>query len=178
MIGEQLNIIRLFEDVNDVELTIRQISKNLKKSYAFTNKHTHELIQQDILKKKVIGNAIVCSLNFSNEKILGLLIMNSINKKSVFEKNLKPESKKELSEYIQKLETYGSSIYTVFLDDSVVKIISETSASFSNSDKKVSGLKIMTLTKEQFSKDVPRLELSKIVLLKNYENFWLKVIRR
>ena len=42
MITEQFEIIRAFSRGLTIELTINQIAKIIKKSYAFTNKYTHE----------------------------------------------------------------------------------------------------------------------------------------
>ncbi|MBW2996476.1 hypothetical protein KY332_04205 [Candidatus Woesearchaeota archaeon] len=72
-----LSIIRLFCRDLTKELTIRQISKLIKKSYAYTNKEVWNLIKQNILNKKEIGKSIICSINLKNKKTRALLTFNS-----------------------------------------------------------------------------------------------------
>ena len=175
---EQLNIIKLFSDKPDVELTIHQISKTIKKSYAFTNKYTHELINDGILRKKLIGNAIVCSLSLDSEQAIGLLILNSINKKVSFEKMLKPEQKIALAEYIKSID---ADVETVFIDTNsspCIKIVSRSNILSLSSEKKISGFKVSIISIEQFRKDLQSMELSKIIVVKNHELFWNNILSR
>jgi len=170
MADVQLNIIKLFSQKPDVELTIHQISKNIKKSYAFTNKYAHEMLKQDILKKKVVGNAILCSLNKDNDQLLGLLVMNSINKKMQFEHSLKNEYKIELSDFLRSID--GAKI--IFLTGSSMTIISDDAAI---SAKKVAGFKINVISYDSFIKNKGGLELSDVIVLKNHEQFWSMIYR-
>ena len=167
MPNAELNIIKLFSDKPDVELTIHQISKNIKKSYAFTNKYAHAMIKQDLLKKKVIGNAIVCSLNKDNEQLIGLLVMDSINKKMQFEHSLKDSSKTELSTFLKDI----SDVKTVFMSDSSITIVSDK-LNHNLSNKKIAGFKINTVDYTSFLKTKIDIELSSVIVLKNHEQFW------
>lgn len=72
----------LFSNGRNVELTINQISKLLGKSYAFANKYCHQLKNENILIQKVIGSAILCTLNYENEITIGILTLVSLHKKS------------------------------------------------------------------------------------------------
>ena len=170
MSNVELSIIRLFSQKSDVELTILQLSKNLKKSYAFTNKYAHEMLKQDILKKKVVGNAILCSLNKDNEKLLGLLVMNSISRKMQFEHSLKDDSKIELSAFLRSIDDSK----TVFLSGSVVTVISDDKVPVV---KKVAGFKIIVSSFDSFIKGKASLELSDVIVLKNHERFWSVIYR-
>jgi hypothetical protein len=168
MANVELDIIRLFSQKSDVELTIHQISKNLKKSYAFTNKYAHDMLKQDILKKKVVGNAILCSLNKDNEKLLGLLVMNSISKKMQFEHSLKNDSKVELSAFIRSLDEK-----IVFISGSTITIISDKQLPV----KKILGFKVNISSYDSFIKNKGALELSDVIVLKNHEQFWSMIYR-
>jgi len=90
MITEQFQII---DACLGKDLTINQISKIIKKSYAFTNKYTHELIHKNILKKKIIGPSILCSLNYNNEETIACLVYNSIKKSSELDKKIESKAK-------------------------------------------------------------------------------------
>jgi predicted transcriptional regulator len=76
------DIIDVFIKEFGREITINQISKELKKSYGSVNMHCNQLIDKGVLDKKNIGNAIVCRLNYKNDLVLGNLVLNSIMKTS------------------------------------------------------------------------------------------------
>ncbi len=80
----QLKTVGLFSRELDKEMTIHQITKNLKRSYHFIYDNTQELIKGNILDKKVQGHSTVCSLNLKNEKTKALLILHSVNEKEHF----------------------------------------------------------------------------------------------
>jgi hypothetical protein len=177
MAEERLSIIKLFADKPEAELTIHQISKNIKKSYAFTNKYTHGLISEGILRKKVIGNAIVCSLGLDSEQALGLIMMDSINRKVQFEKSLKPAQKDELAAYLNSMDSDIDDIKTIFMENSTIHIVLKSQIVSLSSGKKISGFKINNLSSEQFIKGVLKLDLPKIIVLKNHEVFWSLIFK-
>lgn len=78
MNSEQFGIIKAFRGFS-VELTINQLSKAIKKSYAYTNKYAHEMIHEGILNKKEVGHSILCTLNFKNKKVLASLVFLSMS---------------------------------------------------------------------------------------------------
>jgi hypothetical protein len=108
MITGQFEILRAFSTDLNIELTINQISKIIKKSYAYTNKYTHELIKEDILKTKKIGSAILCSLNYDNNNTIAALVYNSIKDT--------PQIKKEFKEDI--VISYNGKLLKFMLNDS------------------------------------------------------------
>ncbi len=80
----KLKIVALFSKELNMELTIHQIKNKLKRSYHLTYDNTTELINQNIVNKKIRGHSTVCSLNLKNEKTKALLILNSIDEKEQF----------------------------------------------------------------------------------------------
>ncbi len=78
MDADQFGIIRAFRGFS-VELTINQLSKAIKKSYAYTNKYAHEMIHEGILNKKEVGHSILCTLNFRNKNVLASLVFLSMS---------------------------------------------------------------------------------------------------
>ena len=65
----KLEIINLFSKDVNTQLTIRQISIAIKKSYAFTNTVVRQMISDNLMLKKNVGRAILCTLNFKNSYI-------------------------------------------------------------------------------------------------------------
>ena len=92
----KIEIINLFCKDFSRELTIRQISKLIKKSYAYTNKEVWELINSEVLNKKEIGKSLICSLNF-NKLSKALLTYNStIRSKNIETKILTSFKQKQI----------------------------------------------------------------------------------
>ena len=122
---DQFEIIRAFSTGLNVELTINQISKLIKKSYAFTNKYTHDLIKKDVLKTKVIGSAILCSLNFDNNATIAALVYNSIKDSKGISKNFKADIVISYNGKLMKFQRGSDKIITTIkkLDFSKIKII-------------------------------------------------------
>ena len=77
----RFSIVNLFCRDLTRELTIRQISKLIKKSYAHTNQEVWELINKGVINKKDIGKSILCSLNINNDLTKSLLVFNSMTLK-------------------------------------------------------------------------------------------------
>jgi hypothetical protein len=170
MIKEQFDIIEVFSGGINVELTIHQISKILKKSYAFTNKYTHELIQADILTKRAIGSAILCSLNFQNEETIAALVYNSIRKKTSFDNSsVKSPAKSQYHEIIQENESQNA-IFIAY-DQKLMAIFPDEKA-FKSGKKETSAI-----TYDSFRKDIKKYDFSKIVVLKEHERFWRLVAK-
>ena len=80
----KLKIVALFSKDFGKELTIHQIKNELKRSYHLIYDNATELIEQNILNKKIRGHSTICSLNLKNEKTKALLILNSIDEKEQF----------------------------------------------------------------------------------------------
>ncbi len=83
-------ILRILDLLSTKEkLTINEISTQLDETYSFVNRVINRLIKENILKKEVIGNSYLCSLNLNNEKTLSYLTLNEIEKKEKFIEKLK-----------------------------------------------------------------------------------------
>ena len=160
MIEEQFDIVKAFSVGVDIELTINQISKAINKSYAFTNKYTHELIEQNVLLKKAIGSAIVCSLNFSSEEALGCLVMASIKSKKRYLESA--EGKKTLTRIDRIQRSYSDIIYA---ENGALTAVSSANQPQNSKD-------FLVITADSFKKKVKQLDLSKIVVLEGHESFW------
>ncbi len=138
------DIIGLFAEELGRELTINQISKKLKKSYASINSHARNLISKGILNKKDVGSAILCSLNYENNEVIGYLILNSMSKS----KNMPEKFNKDSLLCAFKLD-----------DKTYCYSISEKIKGCENFDR------------NNFKKIVKN-NLGKIMIIKGYEVFW------
>ncbi|MFH0874673.1 MAG: hypothetical protein V1859_01960 [archaeon] len=166
MISEQLEIINLLSDGFNSERTINQISKSINKSYAFTNKYVRELIHDGILSKKIVGSAILCSLNLKNELTRSLLAYNSIVEKNKFFETLKPGKKETLQNLAASLES--KAFYTCYLENSNVFIVADNDVQI----EKIDGFNVKLQTKTEFKLSVNKVNFSNIIVLKNNELFW------
>ncbi|PLW79787.1 hypothetical protein C0585_05905 [Candidatus Woesearchaeota archaeon] len=166
----ELETINLFSKDLTLNLTINQISKELNKSYAFTNKYVRDFLDEGILSRKIVGSAILCSLNFSNEKTLGLLMMNSIDDKMNFMKKSNP---KMLSLSIQLAST--PTLKSLFLLNNKFHIICEDkklASDYFDSISKTINKNITLLDQNEFKLGVKGFDLKKITILEGYERFW------
>ena len=85
------------------KLTINEISIQLKETYSFVNKVINKLINDNIIKKEVVGNSHLCTLNLNNEKTQAYLTLNEIGKKERFiEKNQNIQTL--ISEIVEKIQ--------------------------------------------------------------------------
>ncbi|MFC1696801.1 winged helix-turn-helix domain-containing protein [Nanoarchaeota archaeon] len=75
-------IVKALSSEMDLELTILQISKRIKKSYGYTHMHVKKLAKEGIIKSKEIGGSIICRLNFQSDITIGMLVLISMDKKS------------------------------------------------------------------------------------------------
>lgn len=154
MITEQFQIIDALSGI-EVELTINQISKKIKKSYAFTNKYTHELITSGIILTKVIGSAILCKLNYKNEETIAALCFLSISK------NAKKDNT-NFREIIRKKS----------IDDTELVIYYEKKL-YVITDKKYSSTKnILVKSSIEFKSELKKFDFSKLQIIHNSEIFW------
>lgn len=115
----KLKIIALFSKDLDKELTIHQIKNELDRSYHLVYDNVVELIDKGILNKKTTGHSSVCSLNLKNEKVKGMLILNSLDEKESF-LNKKPKLK-PLFEVLVKNTTSKIEISVIILFGSYAK---------------------------------------------------------
>lgn len=172
----ELSIIRLFSKDSARELTINQISKELKKSYSFVNKEVRDLIGKGILNKKIIGPSIVCSLNAKNDRTIMLLSMVSVDDKERFfaEKAKALEAIRIPSEKI----TQQASVYTIYInrkDTSKVTVVCDdwlkVRGVLTGIDTPVS---FTVIGKESFGKDKDNRD---IVVTFGFENYWRLQLR-
>jgi hypothetical protein len=70
---DELAVVRLFSDDLSRELTIRQKSSLIEKSYFYTNTLVHSMVKENLLLKKVYGHSIVCSLNQDSGVVKALI---------------------------------------------------------------------------------------------------------
>lgn len=73
----EIEVVRLYSEDISREMTIRQISKEMGKSYAYTNGLVWKMIKEGVLKSREIGKAVVCSINISNKMAQELLAFGS-----------------------------------------------------------------------------------------------------
>jgi len=114
-------IIKLYSTNPLSEFTIRQISKNLNKSYSYTYGKIQECISQNILKAKKTGASTICSLNLENQKTIELLSIVSISDKEAFAKkqSVLSNALDELATKIKEKSNYN--IFALVLFGSTAK---------------------------------------------------------
>ncbi|MBI2135928.1 hypothetical protein HYU06_02575 [Candidatus Woesearchaeota archaeon] len=164
-----IEIISIFYKNLDREYTIRQISKQIKKSYAYTNIRCRELISQAVLSKKIVGASILCKLNYKNDKALGLLILNSI-----LEKTRELDKDKKLAEDAAEIELnikwFSDSI---FFAQNKFHILCKNEL---ECNQKLSALDLKhgfaVYDKNSFKQYVKQHGLHDVVLIYGFENFW------
>ncbi|MBR9691051.1 hypothetical protein GOV08_05200 [Candidatus Woesearchaeota archaeon] len=174
MITPEFEAIKLFSTELSLNLTINQISKELKKPYASTNKYVRDLIDAGIFNKKVVGSAILCSLNYTNEKTLGLLMLNSIGQKTEF---LKKTDKKNIAiiESIKNIQSIKSLFIT---DDKYVlvcedKILAKTLLEeLKSKNTRLKQADILLLDQNGFRLKVKSFNMKTTVVIEGYEAFW------
>jgi hypothetical protein len=158
MITDELLIIEALIESRDKELTIHQISKVIKKSYAFTNKYAHSLIKAKVIRKKEIGPSILCSLNFLCEMTIASLVYISMLKKTRYETNERQEDAIDKYSKIGVLAHYNEKIMLI-------------------SDEKVKDTRLRVISRQEFLSDVKSYDLSKFIVLANHEQFWKMVAK-
>jgi len=100
----EMDILSLYDSNLVACFSINQISKSLGKAYPYINKKVTGMLNEQILKKIVIGNSYLCSLNLENEKTVLLLSMLELQKR---------KDNKELSQFIEN-NRWNITIHTVF----------------------------------------------------------------
>lgn len=163
-----LSIIKPFSKGLKIELTIHQISKLIKKSYAFTNKEARDYIQSRVLNKKVVGNAILCSLNFKNDLAVALLALNSIEDKEKFFKN-KQTTLEKINNIINQIKQ-KTPIYSALFEKNTLTIICDDEIKLNQLLHDIPhDLKIHVI-------DIHHLKLDdsylKQTIIYGFENFW------
>lgn len=162
MSSDLTEIIRVFSTEIDRELTIHQISKLIKKSYAYTHKEVRNMISTGILKKKIVGNAILCSLDYTNDETIALLALTSA-------KGL-GEKKEEYKDMIKTLKEVV--VYSVFSKGKNVVIVCEDEFRINEYIPKLpTGYEYNVIDKEKFKLNVSNEDLAKQVIF-GFENFW------
>ena len=147
----EVSIIKLFCRDLSRELTIRQVSKLIKKSYAYTNKEVWDLVKKGVLNKKEIGKSVVCSLNLKNEMTKVLLSLNSALEKQ--------EHLKDKEELIKELKEKDA--YTAFISNKKLIIISKEKISVKNAK---------ILDKKEFASFIKENQDNLIVY--GFEKYW------
>jgi len=74
-------ILELFSEDIAAFYSINQIAKRLGKKYPYLNKRVSSLLEQGILKKSVLGNTYLCSLNLASDSAIAMLSMVEIERR-------------------------------------------------------------------------------------------------
>jgi hypothetical protein len=153
MVAKDFWVITALVESKDKELTIHQISKIIKKSYAFTNKYAHDLIKRGVIKKKIIGPSILCSLNFANEETIASLVYISMLRKSGYKTNEKQCVAIGKYSKIGILIHYGEKIILI-------------------SDEKIKDTMLTIMPVDKFLADARNYAFPSLTILSNHEQFW------
>ncbi len=170
-----IEIISIFYKDLAREYTIRQVSKQIKKSYAYTNIRCRELISQGILSKKVVGASILCRLNYKSDKTLGLLVLKSILEKTTeLEKEKKDEDDKKLAEDFSVVErSIKEFAESIFFAQDKFHVLCKNEMEL---NQKLSALDLKygfsVYDKNGFNAYVKQNGLKDIILVYGFENFW------
>ena len=162
-----ISIIRQFTGNLGRECTIRQISKLIEKSYAFTNNHVRKLIDSRVLNKKVVGNAILCSLNLSNEKVIGLLINASIEKREEF-----LAGNEGLAAKVKEIiDLAWEEISSIIIVDEKISLLCDDELKHDIVLEKLNKFNVNVLNNADFISLVKE-NLAKVVCVYGYEKMW------
>ncbi|MBN1386599.1 hypothetical protein JW968_06540 [Candidatus Woesearchaeota archaeon] len=161
----RLKIIDLFAKDLSQDFTILQISKQFKKSYSFINKEVRNLINQGILRKRIVGNAILCSLDFSNHRTILYLALNSFENKTESQNT-------DFDALIEELQKHDV-IHSVYFSDKTLCIICENQVRVSHFVPY--DIKFLALDKRQFREHIREHLLKDPLVLSGFENFWTLV---
>ena len=145
----EIEIIRLFSRDLSREITIRQVSKAIKKSYCYTNTEVWKLIKKGILNKKEIGKSVVCMLNLKNELTKSLLVFNSSIEKQASKKPIETGLISQLKER-NAFAFYNKNSLYIVCDDKF------------DSD---------VLTKQEFRSKIKEIGLDNLVIY-GFEKYW------
>ncbi len=171
MITDQLSIVGLFSEELNRELTINQAAKLLGKSYAFTNNHFHEMADAGILRKKAVGSALLCSLDYRNEETRGLLLLISVRRKRQFLAKAEQRRRQLLTEYADGLTQPG--VRLAYLSGSTLTVVVDAAEPGAKRDLPPSkGIDVAVMELSAFERAAKRLDLSKTIILRNHEAFW------
>ncbi|MBD3310107.1 hypothetical protein GF351_02720 [Candidatus Woesearchaeota archaeon] len=166
--NSELSIIRLFFRDISRELTINQISKELKKSYAYTNKEVRKLLSENILNKKIIGPSIVCSLNLQSDKTILLLSYISAEEKEGFGLQNKAVLQK-LEDIARKLASQAA-VYSAFFAkkrQNSLTLVCEDEMKVRGLVSSMTGIKFEVVPRSGFTR--PEEE---IIIVHGFESFW------
>lgn len=153
-----LAIIKLFCKDFTLDYTINQISKKIKKSYAYTNKEVREFIHKGILNKKIVGPSILCSLNLKNDLTIALLVLCSAEKKQEFFAD-KEDLKKKLDALVFHIK---QNVDCVMYKDKHIHIISRDHVDLPPTEFSIGVLGL----------DEDPSGFADCVILYGFENFW------
>ncbi len=95
-INADLDIIGLFLKDISISYSINQIAQELKKPYPFMHQKITALLESGVLKKTIIARSHLCSLDFSNDQTIALIMLASFHKKEQHLKNIGKETFKEI----------------------------------------------------------------------------------
>ena len=127
-----------------------------------------ELIHENILQKKIVGSAILCSLNYKNEVTVALLVLISTQEKQKYLEKIKKTESLEIEEFIKIADE--ESVLSAFIHNSTLNIICNNPEDFRDIGFKDYKLRIMNRT--DFILSVNRLDFEKITILYGHEQFW------
>lgn len=99
--------------------TINEIAKKLQEYYSFVHRVVNKLVKDGVLRKEAVGRAYLCSLQWSNEKVIPLLQLAEIEKRSEFY-NKNKEIKLLLEDFIAAA-TAKDAIFSIILFGSYAK---------------------------------------------------------
>jgi DNA-binding Lrp family transcriptional regulator len=100
--------------------SINQIAKKLGKKYPYVNKRASSLLEQGILKKSVLGNTYLCSVNFSSDSAIALLSLVEIGKRD--KAIAKDELLKQLLQQIKEEKRYSNLICVVISGNRLIYV--------------------------------------------------------
>ncbi|PIN78438.1 hypothetical protein COV16_05885 [Candidatus Woesearchaeota archaeon CG10_big_fil_rev_8_21_14_0_10_34_8] len=128
----KLEIISLFWRYPEQTFTINEIAKQLDGTYSYINRVVLQLIKENIILKKTVGHAFLCSLNKASEKTKAFLLLAEISRKEEYflkHKNMQLLFKdfiKELPKTAVSIILFGSYAKETFTKESDIDILITT----------------------------------------------------
>lgn len=148
LIGEvDREIIELFSEDIAAFYSINQIAKRLGKKYPYINRRVSFLIDQGILRKSVLGNTYLCSVNLGNDTTIAMLSLVEIERRNVAAQ--KQASLSRLSDEIKGSRGYAGLVCLILSKERVISVY-DTKKQAAAGTVKIKGLVGVSIDRQEF----------------------------
>jgi hypothetical protein len=140
-------------------ITIHQAALAIGKSYGWTYYHARQLAQDNIITLTRIGKALVCTLNFTSETAIGMLVLCSSEKAEIY---LREHA--DIAERLRSIKAHMPSAATIGVDKHGIIVLTRDKLGRHTIDGHE--IRVSTINKETWQ------SLATGTLLHGHEAFW------